>query len=206
MPANLSAGRIRRNLDLDAKNSCRCVGPCLLARITSSMSAPSRSARSATMLAYEILTARNEFEACLISSALLIVVTSHAGQRRIRAARCVHRAIERSLQHRAVNILQLPLGGIVFHAHDDAVGVQKILDCRALAQEFRVRCNAERYTGSCDRTPKGRVSIPARFAPAPCFFRSPVSAARFGGYQRAPRDRWRSGPRCHWAVAACPRK
>ncbi len=110
------------------------------------MSAPRRSARSATILAYEILTARNEFEACLISSAI-DCCHQPRGQRRIRASRWVYRAFKRSLQHRAVNILQLPLGGFVFHTYDDAVGVQKILDCRALAQEFRIRCNAERYTG-----------------------------------------------------------
>src|SRR5580704_10978028 len=49
------------------------------ARTTSSISAPSFSAKSESMLAYDIFSARNEFEACLISSALLIVVTIHAG-------------------------------------------------------------------------------------------------------------------------------
>ena len=51
-----------------------------IARVTSLISAPTFSQRSAITLAYEIFSAKKEFDACLISSALLIVVTSSSGE------------------------------------------------------------------------------------------------------------------------------
>jgi hypothetical protein len=50
-----------------------------MARITSSTSAPIFSQMSAIRFAYEILTAKKELHACLINSALLMLVTNSAG-------------------------------------------------------------------------------------------------------------------------------
>ncbi len=52
--------------------------------------------------------------------------------------------MEIALQHRAVNFLHHALGHFVLGAHHDAVGMQKILDGRALAQKFRIGRHVKR--------------------------------------------------------------
>ena len=62
-----------------SKNRGPMRGSSPIARVTSLISALTFSHRSAIIFAYEIFTARNEFDACFISSALLIVVTTSFG-------------------------------------------------------------------------------------------------------------------------------
>ncbi len=76
----------------------------------------------------------------MINSALLMVVTNHAGSGYVRASgRSVNRTIEFTLQHRAINLVELLLCNLVIHTYNDSVGMQKILDGRAFAKEFWIR-------------------------------------------------------------------
>src|ERR1700677_1934703 len=55
------------------------------------------------------------------------------------------RAFEFSVQHRLVDLLELPLGCFVLYPHNDPVRMQKVTDRGAFTQEFWVRSDAERH-------------------------------------------------------------
>ncbi len=64
--------------------------------------------------------------------------------RAVGASGRVDRAVEFAVEHRLVDFLQLPLGGFVFDADDDAIGMQEILDCGAFAQKLGIGSDAKR--------------------------------------------------------------
>src|SRR5580700_1049602 len=57
----------------------------------------------------------------------------------------MYRAAKTFFQDGTVNLAKLLFRLLLFHAQDNAVGMQKILHCRAFSQKFRVRSHAELY-------------------------------------------------------------
>src|ERR1700686_2591948 len=55
----------------------------------------------------------------------------------------MYRAAEAPFQNGTINLAKLLLRLLLFHPQNNAVGMQKILDCRAFPQKFRVRGHTE---------------------------------------------------------------
>ena len=72
------------------------------------------------------------------------------------------RAIEFALQHRAINLVELLLRNFVIHTYNDSVGMQKILDGRTFAKEFRIRGHAKFYFAFSAVDRKGALQFQTR--------------------------------------------
>src|SRR5215475_2953689 len=60
-----------------------------------------------------------------------------------RARAVMHRAMKTFLENRPVNLAEFRSRGRILYAHNDAVRMQKIADCRSFAKEFRIRRHSE---------------------------------------------------------------
>ena len=166
--------------------ACRNFGPMRssrpMPRATSTTSAPVSSHTLAISLMNEIFVARNAFEASLTISARLDVGADDRG---------VERRVER---------LDRVAGPVAAVADHDAVGLQEVLDRRALLEELRARHVAEALAPA----PRRRARCSRRCRPA----RSTSSPAR-GGRTPASRRRRRArrtGRRRPSRSAACRRR
>ena len=102
--------------------------------------APTDSQTEATALMKEIFIARNALEACLISSALLVLVTIKGGGICARSGprNRILVLVITAIGQRRINRPQHRRAAFIVGADHDAVGIEKIRDRRSFPQKFGI--------------------------------------------------------------------
>src|SRR6266851_3163026 len=98
-----------------------------------------------------------------------------------RAGSVVHRAAESFLENGAVDFAELRGSGGILDAHDDAVGVKKIINGGAFAKKFRVGGHAVFYVAVFGIGGEGAAEFEARARGYGAFLDDQFGRFRFGG-------------------------
>ena len=115
-------------------------------------------------------------------------------------------AIEALLENRPVDFVQLLFGQLVFDADHDAIGMQKIADRGAFAQEFRIRCDAKFGGAVAPVHAELALELLAGLRRDGAFLDHQFRTAGFGADDAGPRCRSRSDRHRHSAAAAFLRR